>query len=848
VSATGVAARLARREVRRRPWRSLVVVLLVALPVGLLAGFAIAARSLELSWEESYDRRWGSADVVLFGGLGSEPQAGPLAPDVDLPEGASVARVHSTWTRVRQEGGVRLGTTVTDVPLADPVTDGIVTGLRGRPPAAPGEVLLSDHVARRLGLSIGDHLVLDRPAPFQARVVGTAEWRVRLSEDVIALAPSPGGRLVQEVAWGAGPVSAVELVQLPDPPGPALVALARTGGAEARAVPLSRDSSQVAIVWSWVAGTVAFTALGVVIATAFTVTARRQLRLLGQLLLNGAGRRMLRTTLVLQGTALGLVGALAGVAVALGGTIALRPLIERVADERFAGLSPRSADLVPIVLVAVGTATLAALVPAWSITRISVVEALAGRRPLPPYPARLVIGGAGAAAVGLALLAAATIGATQEGAPLDGSTWLFVGIAVAGTVAILLGTCAGAPGVVARLSPLASSLRGVPRLAVRSIVRQRTRSGAVVAAVAVVAAGAVAGSTAFLTEEKRTRVPGSNELPADLVVVRAAGYHTGDAWAAPPPSVVDEVLSIVPGSRVVATQRAVVPDVAGAHAEPGTEPGPTIGELQVLDEETAAVWGFDRDVMDRLRSADVAVPEGWWPAAAGERVEVALDDRDGRTARRVGALVVAGVPEPSTTREAATRLGLLLTPGPTLVQAPSPLTQRQRNDLGWITADAELPTDEEGREVSVWVETSYERERVSRSLLLAWVVAVAALVSLAIIGLGLALSAAETKDERDVLATVGARPRSLRRLAATKAGVLAVTGTVLGVPVGFVPVWVVVRAATAERISSVEVVFPWWLVVLLTVAVPLVAAAATFLASAASLRLRPVRASTLAFD
>lgn len=122
--------------------------------------------------------------------------------------------------------------------------------------------------------------------------------------------------------------------------------------------------------------------------------------------------------------------------------------------------------------------------------------------------------------------------------------------------------------------------------------------------------------------------------------------------------------------------------------------------------------------------------------------------------------------------------------------------------------------------------------------------AVALLFTLFVVGVSLALAAAETRDERDILTAVGAGPATMRRTSGRKAVVLTVLGLALAVPVGFAPVAVVISAAG----DDFPLVFPWRVVAALLVGVPLVAGLLTTAASALALRVRPVRLSTMALD
>jgi len=107
----------------------------------------------------------------------------------------------------------------------------------------------------------------------------------------------------------------------------------------------------------------------------------------------------------------------------------------------------------------------------------------------------------------------------------------------------------------------------------------------------------------------------------------------------------------------------------------------------------------------------------------------------------------------------------------------------------------------------------------------------ALLFALFVVAVGLALAAAETRDERDVLAALGAAPRTVRRANGCKAFLLTLLGGAVAVPVGLLPVAVSSRLAEDDTLS---LVVPWRTIALLVVAVPLLAAAVTAAATAAA--------------
>ena len=145
--------------------------------------------------------------------------------------------------------------------------------------------------------------------------------------------------------------------------------------------------------------------------------------------------------------------------------------------------------------------------------RVPTLTALAGRRPLPPVRHRVTAAGALAVAIGVGLLGLAVLGsATGQ----DTEIWALV--AITGGVLELLGACAMAPAVVARLEPLAGPRPGEPGAwrpgAWPASVAGPVRWSSAVAA----AAGLAVGATALVAGNGR---PARRPFPScrDRVVV-----------------------------------------------------------------------------------------------------------------------------------------------------------------------------------------------------------------------------------------------------------------------------------------------------------------------------------------
>ena len=119
---------------------------------------------------------------------------------------------------------------------------------------------------------------------------------------------------------------------------------------------------------------------------------------------------------------------------------------------------------------------------------------------------------------------------------------------------------------------------------------------------------------------------------------------------------------------------------------------------------------------------------------------------------------------------------------------------------------------------------------------------------MAVVAIGLSLSASESRDERDVLESIGTTPSTMRRVAGLKATWLALAGGLLAIPTGYMPIAAAVAAATSNRALDVGTPFPGRIAVGVVIVVPIVAGLGGWLASSIVQRARPVRMSTQAAD
>jgi len=113
----------------------------------------------------------------------------------------------------------------------------------------------------------------------------------------------------------------------------------------------------------------------------------------------------------------------------------------------------------------------------------------------------------------------------------------------------------------------------------------------------------------------------------------------------------------------------------------------------------------------------------------------------------------------------------------------------------------------------------------------------ALLLVLLVIGFGMALFATEGRDEQQMLATIGASPSLLTRLAVWRAAIITTTGVVLGVPIGYLVAWLVASVGRSYTTDSAP--FPWLVAALILFAVPVVVSVLGWVTGTIARRARP---------
>jgi putative ABC transport system permease protein len=871
------AARLARREVRRRPGRTLLVMLLVAIPVFGMTTITVLVRTNTDTKAKIWERQFGQADLVSATDLGAASGRAPA-----LPAGSrSISGRYADTIGLSSENGTARLADVTDLPLADPITRGAVLLRSGHFPTALGDALISPGLASAFHVGIGDTLRLASPA-WTEHIVGIGVRATDWNDGLLAVRGDELHGVTASSIVGAN-LTSYTMVKLPGHPSDAELRSFAPAYESVPTLPFFTDGAR-GVDWILVGGGVALAIIGIVIAGAFAVGARRQLVTLGQLSANGADERLLRRTLSLQGLWCGVLGSALGV---LGGALWLvtfRGHLDTWIRHDPGPYVWAARDLVPILVTGMIAATIAAFIPARSAARVPVLSALAGRRPLGSLPARIVPIGLALFGGGVfVLVLVASASRSQNG----GNNALALS-AVLGGLLVLAGACCVTSVVVASLAHLARRVRGAGRIAVRSIVRSRARSAAVVMALAAVNSGAIAIATALDSHKVNTgrsiEFMPANALAASTVRVSA----NGRTYTSLDPTVAQTLHRILPHAHST-TMHAVVAPEGLADGPPGLiEPdgpdGPNVKQVPVDGGGPLSIGGkrvataqpdTGAFVVDSLTVADPAVLHF-----------VRLSSRDTRALDDTGALVLDG-PDASSnatgtptidlrlgssndapkitaalsrdsahgaggigggliTSAEAAKLHLSVVDAGTLVVNSKDFDESQRASLDVLdrtlsaqTGASDMLTNMEWTGPHGSGLTPAEFERI--------VILVVLVIALIVLAMSLALSAAETRDERDVLVSLGARPATMRSVAACKAALLAASGALIAIPTGFIPI-AVVFIATTRGDERTQLSFPLSTTLLLLVVAPIVGALVAYLGSGIAQTVRPTKMSTFASD
>lgn len=845
-----LALRIAWRDAWKAKGRSALVVVMILLPVSGVATADVLIRTSQLSDAEAVPRYMGAATarVELMPRSWTQLTADPFRNPVYT---ALNNRVHRRPSLASLGLGDRPSTPIDTVYDSVDVSDGradaaidlveprnpLAAGLyhlrSGRWPSSSDEVVVDPWLAAR-GPSVGQTLRIHMGRRVLRRtVVGIADSERTARDDVVVALPGsvpdkdplyyPGGR---GYLLGGPPISWQQVTTLN-----ARGALVFSRAVAADPPNLSPGPRFSSTELSIVALIVVMALLEVVLLAgpALAVGAKRQSRALALLATAGGTPSQMRRVVLATGVVLGAVGAAGGVLVSLPLARLLEPALQRLSVDRLGPYDVRWRELLVIAAFGLGSALLAALVPAWIASRQDVVAVLAGRRGDRRPGRRSPVAGVVLLGLGVAVAAAGAHLRSETGAVLI----------PLGTLLCVLGMILLVGVVVAGMARLSGRLPLALRFAVRDADRHRTRMVPAVAAVAATVVGLTAVGIGFASYEAKQRAEYVPDLPigqgivtdadakvdwgADIAAIRAQapaasvqrlgqvvanakrGYVTLKARVGDRPvSGIDEMRTGGPSSAVlVSDSTAVLP--------PLMTRSQTAAAQRVLRDGGAVVWG----------RADLPLARGTLTLVDGDH---------SRVLRRMSAPVLVLHPDPRVVTwgmavlspRLAARTGLRITTSALIVEGIRTSSQPKLSDTL------------RGLPGSVAVE--FENGFAPRTFIRLLELVLFALGAFLVVGGTLTatfLSLADARPDLATLAAVGAGGWTRRLVAAAYALVVSMVGAVLGVAVGLVPGIAIVYPINSTSDSfagvtdpSLHITMPWLVLVVVLVGLPVAMALA----------------------
>jgi putative ABC transport system permease protein len=841
--------RLARRTARREWRRTTLVAALVMVPVMVGVVVAGLVRANDVTPVERVTAELGAADLgVELHPSGPEPLTvddTDLATMAGLVDEVDADRSLPYRTSGWYQTGAELldGARVTDLPLDDPLADGMYQVMAGRAPQAVDEIALSEELLEHHTLSLGDTIELDGAG--ELTIVGAFIEPTNVRTRVAAVMPAALDRLLDgyEVdavpQWLLGGLAdsgaaeqdlyaaydqatglseAQERVVARDEMQEAGVEVAATPESETLPAqpslasranllrtyemsPTGLDRMMTPQVIATLVAAVLLAEVALIAGAAYATGARRRLRELGLLGANGATTAHVRGAVVGEATVTGIVGAVAGIGAGLALLRFGRPLMQRFLAPLLTRLELSTTDLLGPAVVAILAVTIAAWLPARTAARVPTTTALEGRMPLSAPKRWIVPAGTGLAGFGALLLLAGILAAGSVGGVVAAMGVL---LAIAGTALLTVPMIAG-------IGRIADRFPATLRLVLRDSGRQRTRAAAASASAMVVLIAPVLIATISLSMQHRDLVHGlpaaDNHVLLPPTEQMLAGTDPAtvdlDAIAADRDASLAAIAAVLPDAaradvRILDERASVAPDPRFTTSPPEEHEDPAAaGELgpdQQRNAEEELWYGWDQTDTNLAEATDGLLAALGDPAITravddGQLVVLGLEARDTtvtiagqqRPAVEVPAHVLRrGFPRVLVPPASTAELGLEVAGTADLFVTPEPITGAKRDALYQTVNTGDLPIGTVGPGNGPW---------------LRWTAVAATLaIALMILALVTMLSATESDHDLRTMVAVGAPPRMRRRFLGLQSAIHALVGAILAVPLAIALAWAASRA------------------------------------------------------
>ena len=831
--------RVSRRSLVAHKVRLALTVISVVLGTAFVAGSFVFTDTLKHTFNGIFGDADKGVDVRVDARKASDPgvpvaladriRSTPGVRAVQLEVSAPIVLIGKDGKRVNSGGAPSEGM------LWNPPAESIKappTFIAGTAPVAPGQVVINEGAAKKSKLGVGDHTKVVLPTRGVVDVTVTGIYRTNTQTGGyvgVEFTKAQGLRLftdgthVDAVSIAAAGVSEQVLrnrvaALLPSD-------LRAKTGDQVRKDDRNSVSQSLSFVNTFLLafGLIALIVGTFIIYNTFSMIIAQRVRELALLRAIGAGRRQVRSSVILEATIIGAVGGVLGVAGGVGLAIGLRSLLDATGTGLPSGPLVISARTVIVaLLVGIVVTLVSALGPARRASKTAPVEAMreefvAAQRPL---RARSIVGG---------LVAAAGVAVAISGAGThsvgSGSLLIGLGLLVTGTGVLLLapalsryivgglGAVVGRPfGTVGRLART-NSVRNPRRTAATAFAL--TVGLMLVSGIAVLGASTKASINALVDNDVRADyiLQGTGQTDVPLPAVTAAAK--------------------VPGVQSMTQLHDLHTTINGADAEGTGVDGPLSAVLKITYREGGGPLTGNAMQISRTTAANkhwnlgdhirLATPGG---ASVTTTITGVYDD-----GQLLGPWLVSG--DTYRTLTPASRYADIVAlvhaaPG---TSAPALRAELLRVTDPYYTVDVKNKAEFKGQQAA----------QVNSLLgLLYGLLGLAIIIAILGIVNTLALSVVERRREIGMLRAVGMLRGQVRRTVYVESLLIAVFGAVLGLALGLTFGALFTHRLRGQGLSVVTV--PWGQAVLFLVIAAVVGVLAALWPAVRAARTRPLSA------
>jgi len=789
---------LALKSLWARRVRALTTILAVTIGVAFVAGTYILTDTTFAAFDEIFEDSLAKTDVVITAKEEVRQETGEtpsfkadVLPKVKRVDGVRVAAGQIfTAGAIFDAQNEQVGSKFAPKFIASdlPASLETQTYVKGREPRNAKEASLDEGAANESGLEVGDRLKLasvERVATYRLvglTKLGSASWG-GASIAVVTLPEAQRitgkqGEFDQVLIAAAAGVSEATLKQrvqraVADP---SLLVETAKENAERNSDQIRDDLGFLRIAL-FVFAFVALFVGAFLIFNTFSITVAQRIKEFGMLRTLGAGRGQILTSVVVEALAIGIAGALVGLAGGYGIAVGLNALFVAIGiDLPTTALVTKDRTIVVSLLIGIGVTLVSSLIPALRATRVPPIAALLAlelpqsRRRGAVYAALAVLLGV----AGLGLVLAGLFGGASGGSA--------AGLMGAGAVAVLLGVSLFSPRLVRPLASLAGRPLELLRHLIGRLARENTQRNpsrtAVTAAALMIGLAVVAFVTVFAAGIKSSIATAVDEsFQGELVLQNSDGFSPISPRAA---GAARQVQGVDLVSTVRAAQAKVVdggkqrvsalaPDAAAVLTIDWTEGGPgTLRSLTdqqvILDKSLAGDEGLE--VGDRIR----------FLTQIGKRPDLeVVGEFEDKAELLGGAIVTQGLMASQFDQSDDFLDFIKLAPGADAGEVQGALIK---------VMDREFPVVEVRNQQEL---KENQEEQINQLLGLIYaLLALAVIVSLFGIANTLALSIHERRRELGMLRAIGMSRRQVRTMIRYEAVITALIGAILGMVIGLV--------------------------------------------------------------